>query len=76
MPHAAVVVGDAVVVCDAGALIKPDLGTIDALARLALAARRNGRGMLLRRASPALCELLALSALANVVRGLVVEVGG
>ena len=74
--HTSIVVGDAVVVCDAGALSAPDLGTIDALARFALAARRSGRGTIVRRAPPALCALLDLAALADVVRGLVVEVSG
>jgi len=64
------------VVCDAGALSHADLATLDALARLALTARRQGRAVRVRHAPPALRELLNLAALADVVRGLVVEVGG
>lgn len=47
------------VVCDLAALAHADLGTVDALARLQLTARRLGRRVRLRRASPELRELLA-----------------
>jgi hypothetical protein len=69
MPVAAVVLRSdaAIVVGDAGVLIAPDLATIDALARLALAARLSGRVTLVRHASTALRALVALAGLADVV---------
>ena len=62
-----VLAGGADVVCDLGALTRPDLGTVDALARVALVARRRGCGLGLRRAAPELRELLALAGLAEIV---------
>jgi hypothetical protein len=65
--------------CDAAALTTVDLGTVDALARLALTARRMGARLLVCNASPRLRELLEL---AGLVRGggsgggLVLEVDG
>jgi hypothetical protein len=58
--------------CDVRALA-PDALTIDALARLQLAARRVGREVSLRGASLELVELLDLCGLTGVLR---VEVGG
>ena len=55
------------VLCDASALVQPDLGTIDGLARLALATRRLGHGLRLCRASSELTGLMALVGLAGVV---------
>jgi hypothetical protein len=58
---------DVDVVCDASSLVDPDLGTIDGLARLALAIRRLGYDI---RLDPAPCELaglLVLVGLADVV---------
>ena len=55
------------VLCDASALAQPDLGTIDGLARLALATRRLGHGLRLCRASSELTGLMALVGLAGVV---------
>jgi hypothetical protein len=55
------------VLCDASALVQPDLGTIDGLARLALATRRLGYGLRLCRASSELTGLMALVGLAGVV---------
>jgi hypothetical protein len=57
--------------CDVRALA-PDALTIDALARLQLAARRVGREVSLRGASLELVELLELCGLTGVLR---VEVG-
>ncbi len=57
-----------VVVCDVGAVVGSDLATVDALAQLALVARRRGCRVQLRHASPELRELLALAGLADVVR--------
>lgn len=45
-----------------------DALTLDALARLALAARRSGGELALGGASPALRELIALTGLAGVLR--------
>lgn len=59
--------GDADVVCDVGALTDPDVGTVDALARLALAARRLGRQVQLAHASRELRDLLVLAGLGDVV---------
>jgi ABC-type transporter Mla MlaB component len=60
--------GDAeLVVCDVAALADPDLGIVDALARLQLTARRLGRQVRLRHVSRELRELLALAGLAGVV---------
>jgi len=55
-------------VCDVGAVTHPDAGTVDALAHLGLAARRAGCELRLRRPVPALCELLDLCGLADVLR--------
>ena len=44
-----------------------DLGTVDRLARCALAARRRGRRIRLVGASPELVELVALSGLTRVI---------
>jgi hypothetical protein len=55
------------VLCDASALVQPDLGTIDGLARLSLATRRLGHGLRLCRASSELTGLMALVGLADVV---------
>ena len=42
------------------------MGTVDALARMALAARRLGRDVELRRARPDLLELLVLAGLGDL----------
>jgi ABC-type transporter Mla MlaB component len=55
------------VVCDVGAVLEPDLATIDALAQLQLAARRLGRSVQLRQASKELQDLLALAGLSDVL---------
>ena len=57
--------------CDVARVEDPDMGTVDALARMALAARRLGRNVELRRARPDLLELLILAGLEE----LAVEVG-
>jgi ABC-type transporter Mla MlaB component len=67
------------VLCDVEALSDPDLGTVDALARLQLTARRLGRRIRLRGACGELQDLLALSGLGDVVpvaAGLPVEPRG
>jgi ABC-type transporter Mla MlaB component len=67
-----------VVVCDATPLTRADLATVDALARLAIAARRVGRGIEVRHASDSLRQLLDLAGLAGVVpcEGSAIEVRG
>ena len=52
----------AVVVCDVR-LVRPDVVAVDALARLQLTARRRGRRVQLRNASPELRELIAFAGL-------------
>lgn len=59
--------GDGDVVCDVSALVDPDVGTVDALARLALTARRFGRELRLRHACGDLRDLLVLVGLDGVV---------
>jgi ABC-type transporter Mla MlaB component len=56
-----------VLVCDVAALTHPDAGTIEALARLQLTARRLGRGVRLRDPSRELRELLDLFGLSGVL---------
>jgi ABC-type transporter Mla MlaB component len=55
------------VICEAAGLTNPDLTTIDALARLQLAARRNGCSFELRNPPDQLLELLRLAGLTRVV---------
>ncbi|MBA2275936.1 MAG: STAS domain-containing protein [Chloroflexi bacterium] len=52
---------------DAAALADPDLGTIDALARLQLIARRHGQQLRLCRASADLQALIALLGLSDTL---------
>ena len=56
----------AVAICDASG-VEPDAVTVDALARLQLAARRKGCRVRLRNASPALLELVAFMGLTDVL---------
>jgi ABC-type transporter Mla MlaB component len=56
-----------VLVCDVAALTQPDAGTVEALARLQLTARRLGRQVRLREPSRELRELLDLCGLAGVL---------
>jgi ABC-type transporter Mla MlaB component len=66
------------IVCDVGALVEPDAVTVDALARLQLAARRRGREVSLLGASDRLRELLNFCGLDQAIppcEGLVVEPG-
>ena len=55
-----------VVVCDLDG-VEPDAVTVDALARLQLAARRHGCQIRLRHASLALLDLVALMGLRDVL---------
>ena len=60
--------GAEVLVCDVAGLTHPDAGTIEALARLQLTARRLGCRIHLRDPSPELRGLLDLVGLADVLR--------
>jgi STAS domain len=60
--------GAELVLCDVGRIRNPDLGTVEALARLQLTARRLGRRMRFRGACGALRDLLALLGLESIVR--------
>lgn len=53
-------------VCEVGPGGTPDAATVDGLARIALAARRLGRPMALRRIPVELVELIAFTGLAGV----------
>ena len=55
------------VVCDLGAVARPDMVTVEALARLQLTARRLGWRILLDRADDRLRGLLALTGLGDVL---------
>jgi anti-anti-sigma regulatory factor len=55
------------VICDVSALTAPDAVSIDALARLALVARRRGAAVRLRDAGPTLVELIAALGLDGVL---------
>ena len=57
---------ESVVYCDV-ADVEPDAVTVDALARLQLAAQRGGREIRLRRASAELLELVAFMGLSQVL---------
>ena len=56
------------IVCDLSALGDADVQVIDLLGRLELAARRHGRTLRLRNASPALLALIAFAGLDSVLR--------
>ncbi|MEV0273035.1 MAG: STAS domain-containing protein [Nonomuraea sp.] len=58
---------DGVVEFDVSAVHRPDAVTVDALARLHLAARRRGRRIQISGASPGLVALLSLIGLADVL---------
>ncbi len=67
------------VVCDVGALLDPDAAAVDAVARVALTARRAGRDIRWLHASNRLGELLTLTGLHEAVglgRGLPLEPRG
>jgi anti-anti-sigma regulatory factor len=56
------------ILCDLSALRNADAQVIDLLGRLELAARRHGRTLRLRNASPALAGLIAFAGLESVLR--------
>ncbi|MTV24200.1 STAS domain-containing protein [Nitriliruptoraceae bacterium ZYF776] len=59
--------GAAVAVCDVSAFARVDLDTLEALARVQLAARELGREVWFRHASPQLRQLLALTGLSDTL---------
>ena len=59
--------GADLVVCDVSSLGDPDAGTIDALARMQLTARRLGRRVQLRHACADLQDLVAFTGLGDVL---------
>ncbi|HEU5205959.1 MAG TPA: STAS domain-containing protein [Candidatus Limnocylindrales bacterium] len=59
--------GPSLILCDLTQLAGADMGTVDALARLALRARRLGCSISLRDPSSELCELLAFAGLGGVL---------
>lgn len=59
--------GTGTVVCDVSAVTSTDLVTLDALARMQLAARRAGGRIRLRDPSPALAMLLGLTGLDGIL---------
>jgi ABC-type transporter Mla MlaB component len=68
-----------VILCDLAQLTDADMATVDALARLALRARRLGCSISLRDPSSELCELVDLAGLRDVLprsAGSSVEVAG
>ena len=56
-----------VVRCDVGAISEPDATTLDAVARLALVARRMGARVELFDACPSLVDIVDLAGLADVI---------
>jgi hypothetical protein len=75
---ALIAASDSIVTCNVKRVTEPDIDTVDALARLALAIRRWNCRMLLLDPCPELVELLGLAGLARVLpcAGLAVEVVG
>ncbi|ATL30043.1 STAS domain-containing protein [Streptomyces formicae] len=67
--------GGSDVICDVTDVTTADLSTVDAIARLHLAARRAGGRIRLRNPAPALLALLGLVGIVELL-GLVVEVEG
>jgi hypothetical protein len=65
--------GTTTVVLDCGLCVEPDLGTVECLARLHVAARRRGCELRLANASPCLADLIGFAGLGGVLR---VEVKG
>ncbi|MGH2691523.1 MAG: STAS domain-containing protein [Actinomycetota bacterium] len=59
--------GDDNLNCDVGAVSEPDAGTVEALARMQLTARRLGGRVKLKNACGELRELLTLAGLTDVV---------
>jgi anti-anti-sigma regulatory factor len=56
-----------VVICDVAGVLRPDMVTVEALARLRVTARRHGRRLVVRGAGPGLRQLVALVGLTEVL---------
>jgi ABC-type transporter Mla MlaB component len=56
-----------IVICDVAGVARPDVVTVDALARLHLAARRHGWRLVVRGAGPDLLRLVRLLGLADLL---------
>ena len=67
LPNRLTDTGMQALVCDLSG-VQPSAATIDALARLAVALRRQGTRLDLRHASPELIELIEFMGLAGVLR--------
>ena len=61
------VTGASLAVCDVGGVTLPNAAAVDAVCRVRLAARRLGRRLRLRHASPELVDLLDLMGLCDIV---------
>ncbi|WP_204071536.1 STAS domain-containing protein [Planotetraspora phitsanulokensis] len=59
--------GGGVVVCDVADVVRPDVVTVEALARLRLTARRHGWNLTVTGACPDLLELVRLLGLTDVL---------
>jgi hypothetical protein len=59
--------GGGVVVCDVAGVVRPDVVTVEALARLRLTARRHGWTLLVQGAAPGLLDLVSLLGLDDVL---------
>lgn len=57
----------ALVICDVGAIDRPDAVTVDAIAQLQLTAKRMGCLLLLKDVRPRLRELIELSGLSEAL---------
>ncbi|MEV1333830.1 STAS domain-containing protein [Micromonospora costi] len=60
--------GPGVVTCDVDGVVRPDVVTVEALARLGLTARRHGWRLVVSGGDPGLWRLVALLGLAPVLR--------
>jgi ABC-type transporter Mla MlaB component len=67
---------DPPLVCDCSGVADPDLGTVEAIARLRLGVRRRGEELSLERVPPDLRELLVLVGIEDLLCGSRVEVVG
>jgi ABC-type transporter Mla MlaB component len=59
--------GPGVVLCDVAGVARPDVVTVEALARLRMTARRHGWRLLVDGAGPALLELVGLLGLTDLL---------
>ena len=59
--------GGGVVICDVAGVTRPDVVTVEALARLCTTARRHGRRLVVRGAGPDLLRLIGLLGLTDAL---------